>query len=52
MKTVTLQVATRQDVNRRTPEAFRGKKQGSRTGQTRTDGLLNRLQSLIADLTV
>ena len=30
MKTVTLQVATRQDVNRRTLEAFRGKKQGSR----------------------
>ena len=29
MKTVTLQVATRQDVNRRTLEAFRGKKQGS-----------------------
>jgi len=30
MKTVTLQVATRQDVNRRTLEALRGKKQGSR----------------------
>src|SRR5665811_1649579 len=30
MKTVTLQVATRQDVNRRVLEAFRGKKQGSR----------------------
>src|ERR1017187_8599590 len=30
MKTVTLQVATRQDVNRRALEAFRGKKQGSR----------------------
>ena len=30
MKTVTLQVATRQDINRRTFEAFRGKKQGSR----------------------
>src|SRR6476659_9874559 len=30
MKKVTLQVATRQDVNRRTLEAFKGKKQGSR----------------------
>ena len=30
MKIVTLQVATHQDVNRRTLEAFRGKKQGSR----------------------
>ena len=30
MKTVILQVATRQDVNHRALEAFRGKKQGSR----------------------
>ena len=30
MKTVTLQVATRQDVGRRTLDAFRGNKQGSR----------------------
>jgi len=30
MKTVTLQVATRQEVSRRTLEAFRGNKQGSR----------------------
>jgi predicted transcriptional regulator len=30
MKTVTLQVATRQDVSRRALEAFKGKKQGSR----------------------
>ena len=30
MTTVTLQVATRQDANRRTLDAFRGKKQGSR----------------------